>query len=300
MGEHFPELRTYMTLDGDARAADADGSLVTAIISTGDLARDGAVIRTAGWDFKAFNRNPVVLFGHDDRGLPIAKSSRPRIEGRNVLATADFDMDDPFAVQVLGKIRKGLLSAVSVRWQPLEVARETQKVDGKDEEIFVFVRQELLEWSIVPIPADAKALIKRADGGRFCVDDFCGADHGEHPDRLVAARQTATMAEAITNLTDMCVAGLRLDEGDMEALRGLHRDLTPLLDLDEEPPMAPTDARVADLSAVTQAVTDLATAVGALAGRVAQRDADPLKPLVEAVARKTGRSLERVRQDLGV
>ena len=182
--ERRPDLRTFQSLDDGTRAV-KDGR-VSAVISTEDSARDGAIIRTAGWDLSAFMRNPVVLYCHSDSpgglgdggptsGLPIARSSRPQIDGKRVSASAEFDMDDEFAVRLLGKIQRGFVNATSVRWRPLQVSRETKKIDGEDRELVVFERQELLEWSFVSIPADPKALIARADGGAFCVDDFC--DH---------------------------------------------------------------------------------------------------------------------------
>ena len=159
-----------------AEGADFEAGVVPAILSTGDVARDGARIQQDGWELAHFRENPVVLFNHDDGGggmfagatgtLPIATSSDERLVGGQLQAVAHF-RDTDLAQEVLHGIEDRVVNATSVRWLPIEHEIERERLDPDDEEetnVLVFTRQELLEWSFVVIPADPGAMILRADG----------------------------------------------------------------------------------------------------------------------------------------
>lgn len=148
---------------GLVRAVDAESHTVDVVASTEDVARDGMVIRAAGWQWEQYGRNPVVLWSHNDREMPLARATRTAVEGRALVQTHEFDPDDERSMAVFRKVQRGFINAVSVRWDPLEAGFE--RIDGQ--EIFVFRRQELLETSYVSVPADAGALVVRADGSRF-------------------------------------------------------------------------------------------------------------------------------------
>ena len=172
MGEF---LRSFGTIRADG---EADSALVTAIISTGDIARDGAIIDPEGWDFSDYERNPVVLYGHDDGAgsgaMPVARTIEgPSTAEGTISATAEFDRDDDIAMRLLGKIRRGFINATSVRWLPIrtEWVEKPERHEGEDK-VLVFREQKLLEWSFVPIPADPGAVIQRSEGGLLDLDTF--------------------------------------------------------------------------------------------------------------------------------
>mgnify|MGYP001613073765 FL=1 len=186
----FSRLRSFVreaTIRADGSGADFASGIVPAIISTGEIARDRARIEQSGWVFDNFRRNPVVLFAHDDaagglfgggsRALPIARSADERVEGDRTTAVAHFDMADDFARQVLGKIERGLINTTSVRWLPLKTRIDkTRAEDGKDVNVLVFERQELLEWSFVPVAADPGAMVLREDGRALTVEEYSIGD----------------------------------------------------------------------------------------------------------------------------
>lgn len=145
---------------GELRDVNGQDGTVTAVISTGNVARDGMVIDPAGWDFENYNRNPVVLWSHNDMAMPIARTVELIALEDQLVARAQLDMDDPEAIRLLGKIERGFVNSTSVRWDPKET--ETREIDGR--KTLVFTRQELLEWSFVAIPADPGAVIVRSDG----------------------------------------------------------------------------------------------------------------------------------------
>lgn len=150
---------------GLVRKIDEDNRRVTVVVSTGDLARDDAVIQQDGWEFANYDKNPVVLWAHDDRALPIAKAvpSLRQVTANELIETHEF-ADHPFADTVWNQVKGGFVSATSVRWLPGKT--EMKNVNGRS--VLVFTKgHELLESSYVPIPADPGCLVVRADGQRL-------------------------------------------------------------------------------------------------------------------------------------
>ncbi len=157
---------------GHLREIDTDAKRVTAVISTGDVARDGAIIEPSGWDFSNYDRNPVVLWMHNDGAMPFARTVEHIATDKELIARAEFDTDDPMGETVFRKIANGYINATSVRWLPKRTEVRIEGEDKDQREILVFLEQELLEWSFVTVPADPSALIVRADGGAFAPADY--------------------------------------------------------------------------------------------------------------------------------
>ena len=78
------------------------------------------------------------------------------------MARFEFLDDDPFAKRVRNAWDKGFLRAASISWVPLESGRSD---DGGRRD----TRADLLEWSIVPVPADPEAL---RDSHRLMLDAY--------------------------------------------------------------------------------------------------------------------------------
>jgi len=49
----------------------AGDDTITIVASTSGRDRDGDRVKTAGWRLDAFRRNPVLLWAHDHKSLPI-------------------------------------------------------------------------------------------------------------------------------------------------------------------------------------------------------------------------------------
>ncbi len=115
----------------------------------------------AGVDFTNYKRNPVVLWGHDDGsffsngaagGVPIARTLRiGRDDEDRILAEFEFLQGDDFAQKVENAWDQGFLQAASIRWMPIKT-RELDNGNVLSEE------SDMLEWSIVSIPADPDTL----------------------------------------------------------------------------------------------------------------------------------------------
>jgi len=148
---------------------DGDGEVLDFIISSDVVDRMGDVIDATGWELDNWRANPVVLWAHDSvTGVPVARGEKiwvQREEGRDLLmSTARFTHRDlnPFGHMIGRLYRERFLSAVSVGFIPLEWSIDESRPGFMP---INFLRQELLEYSAVPIPANPEALVDaRAKG----------------------------------------------------------------------------------------------------------------------------------------
>src|SRR5262249_9224698 len=95
-------------------------------------------------------------FGHDYSMIPVAKVTAIQPSPNGPLADMQFPDEGvyDFADTVFQMIKGGFLNAVSVGFRAIE--SQLNPAGGRD-----YLRQELLELSIVPVPADPQALIVR-------------------------------------------------------------------------------------------------------------------------------------------
>ena len=125
-------------------------------ISTAGVDRDKDVIEVAGWNLDNYKKNPVVLFGHDYRSLPVGKSVSIKTSKKGLDSEVEFASADtyPFAETVRKMVAGGFLSAASVGFRPIKYAynEDRRGVDIQE--------SELLEWSIVPVPANPECLVQ--------------------------------------------------------------------------------------------------------------------------------------------
>ena len=124
------------------------------------------------WILDRYLSNPVVLFGHNSRDLPIGTATRCEVveaSGRKQLeCTIQFltAAANPMAEQVWHAVQEGGLRAVSVGFMPGDYRFE--KRNGV--EVFVLSQNTLHEISVVPIPANPEALAKMKSKARGVVD----------------------------------------------------------------------------------------------------------------------------------
>ena len=147
-------LRSAATL-GDSKVVGEDVYSVT--IFANELSRDGMSVDLDGMDFSNYEKNPVVLYAHDHMGrtdsggLPIGQTVRlARTSGGHIRADFEFLSGDAFAERVRNAWEQGFLRGASIGWRPLETRPSGRGMRA--------VRSELLEWSIVAVPADPDAL----------------------------------------------------------------------------------------------------------------------------------------------
>ena len=142
------------------------------IASTERVARDGEIIRVAGWETENFEKNPVFLWSHDHETPPIGRVVRTKkIAKPKDGSEPRFEIDVQFAgleqlhemaEQVYLLYRDGFLNAVSVGYMPLEyqdLTDDQKKTLGLDAWGRVIKRADLWEVSAVGVPADPGAVL---------------------------------------------------------------------------------------------------------------------------------------------
>ncbi len=163
-GEPLVRKATALEVPG----VDLERRTVSATISTGSIDRQGDTVDPAGWQLERYLSNPVVLWAHDYKALPIAKATSVQVKGSGrrarLRATARFETF-PFADAVFNLIAAGTVNATSVGFVPLEWKFADEEEDRGFAAMDI-TKAELLEYSIVPVPANAEALI-----GAKCLDD---------------------------------------------------------------------------------------------------------------------------------
>ncbi len=141
-------------------------------VSTRGVDRDNDTIAPDGWRLDRYKRNPVVLWAHQYDQPPVAKAVSIRVVGDALVASADFVPGEivPFAETVFQLLKGGFLSAVSVGFHPVRLMRNAER-GGVD-----YVEQELLEFSVVPVPANPDALVVGRGVDRPALAKWLGGD----------------------------------------------------------------------------------------------------------------------------
>ncbi len=133
-------------------------------ISTGALDRYNSTIAAKGWQLANFIKNPVVLWAHDDSIPAIARAETTKLEGERLRSRAIFADRDvhPLADTIYRLIKAKFINAASVGWIPLkwQFVDEEGRGSGID-----YLEQELLEWSVVNIPANPECLVEARSVG---------------------------------------------------------------------------------------------------------------------------------------
>lgn len=125
-------------------------------LSTDKPDRDGDRLNQGGWNLTAYRQNPVVLYGHDHKSLPIGKCTDIRVVGGKLKGTVEWPPAGvhPFADTVHALVDGGFLNAASVGFRARHM--ELNQHGGHD-----ISEPELCEWSIVPIPSNTDAQLER-------------------------------------------------------------------------------------------------------------------------------------------
>lgn len=134
-----------------------DDRTATFICSTDCVDRYDEVV-AQNWRLDNYRANPVALFAHLQRELPIGQAIAVAVEGGELVATIKFASAraNPLAENVWQSIVEGTLRAVSVGFYPHTVRWEKRL----DQEVLVLDDNELFEISVVPVPANPEALAK--------------------------------------------------------------------------------------------------------------------------------------------
>lgn len=167
------------------------------VLSDETVDRMGDIVSADGWVLTKFKANPMALFAHDGR-FPIGEWENVRVAGGKLIGRLKLATRGTSARldELISLVEQGILRAVSVGFIPIksEPLDEKRPYDGTR-----FLKQELLECSLVSVPANpaALALAKSLN----ISDETLSMAFGEHAD--VRRRDvTATGEHAETKPAD--------------------------------------------------------------------------------------------------
>lgn len=203
-----PEVKEL--LQAIEKAADKDSGTFEVVISTENLDRYQEVIKLDGWELDHYRNNPVVLWGHDHKLLPIGAATSVEIRDGKLTAKGKF-ASHPHAQEIRKLYDAGIVNATSVGF----IAKE---YEGN-----LITKSELLEFSFVSVPANPYAL-RLAMEREFSVNELVTKGIFTIPEELqkgaVQEQQDAVEArrskwEKFAQVDDLICAfwGVYFDEG---------------------------------------------------------------------------------------
>lgn len=158
------EVEKKLTLNVTSKAA-SNGRVIRFVGSDESIDRDGDTISVDGWDIGAYMKNPVVLYGHDYSDMPVGRAVSVTIDKRTRQLLFDIyfptieeistnpktPSEHALKVDAIYNMAKaGILNTVSVGFRGIDYeATATGRA---------YKKQELMEISIVPVPANPNAI----------------------------------------------------------------------------------------------------------------------------------------------
>lgn len=144
-----------------------DDRTITFVASDSTVDSAGTVLNQDNWNLTRFNKNGIIGYQHkvygswDDTDNPdnVIGKGHAYVEDGKLMVDITFEPAEinELAEKIYQKVLFGSLKAVSVGFLPMGKGRFG---DGDDSNTYYFAGQELLEISIVNIPANPNALRK--------------------------------------------------------------------------------------------------------------------------------------------
>lgn len=162
-------MKHRITLPAVTRQLDDGRTVTTFVASTATPDRMGDVVDQASWKLEAYRSNPVILWAHDYSQPPVGRAVRAEVVhhegGARLEIDVEWDEGGAAGSEVARQYREGFLSAGSVGFAPgLSIQRNVLPADDprySAEYGRVYLDNELLEFSAVPVPANPEALAAR-------------------------------------------------------------------------------------------------------------------------------------------
>jgi len=159
--EQVKDLLVAKQLIGEAKEAPGEELTLQMGISSAAVDRDNDTVSVDGWKLDNYRKNPVVLWAHMHDAAPIARSVAVWPESGKLMAKPKFmNRDMPvvgeFSFMTYRMLQEGFLNAASVGFIPLKWVENGERAGWSPMD---FVEQELLEWSVVPVPSNPEALV---------------------------------------------------------------------------------------------------------------------------------------------
>lgn len=154
-------LAVMDALRGTCKVDEKTG-VITAVVSDSSEDSDKDIIHQgknklgAGWLLEHFNKAPVLTWMHNmyvpSLSAPETRAKLAKVDGHQgrvlTLAPAAFDLEDDFAAQIEGKIRRRVLKEWSVGFRGIKV-EPRRNDDGSRGRGYEFFEQKLIEVAVV-------------------------------------------------------------------------------------------------------------------------------------------------------
>ena len=137
------------------------------VASTDIVDRCDDIVDQASWKLDNYNANPVVLVDHEyEAGCVVGRGAVTVVDGVGLVLDVVKWSRKPAAVDVMNDVDDGIINAVSVGFSPGRMVMRRDLPDGdprkSDGYGCVYYDCELLEVSIVAVPANPQALAVRS------------------------------------------------------------------------------------------------------------------------------------------
>lgn len=227
----------------DIKSVDEEKRQVTFCFSDDQPDRMGEIVDQATWDVKNYEQNPLILWGHDPsqpenvlgQGISLDLN-----KGGKSFITAQFDdaATNPRADTVFRQLVKRTLRCVSAGF--------INHTFEWEDDIPVLKDNELLEVSVVPIPANPRAVALALQDGSLSKKDAewmvksmkTETDYIEKllakNDDAVVERDMEELTEKITALTDLVGKLADSQNALTETVSSLAEAVKPVEETDEE------------------------------------------------------------------
>jgi len=188
------------------KSVDEVNHIVEGVFSAQNEDRHGEVVVQNGWILANYLKNPVVMWAHQHDTFPIAKMLAIGVDGNNELSgKMQFAVDEyEFAATAFALIKGGFLSAFSAGFM-----NNKYQID-QDTNVTYLVENELLEVSVVPIPANQLALAKNKGIDVKALEEKA-IDTGTEAIETLSKSNIETIRVAIKTLTEVLKVNTETD-----------------------------------------------------------------------------------------
>lgn len=169
-------VRFRTATQSEVRKDETGARKMTFVASDGTRDSAGTVLNQDGWRLERFNKNGVIGYQHKVYGSWSDTDNPDNVIGKGyayvkdgkLLVDVEFEPAEinELAEKIYQKLLFGSLKAVSVGFLPVgrgQWGKDEESLDGKNP-TYYYAGQELLEISVVNIPANPNALKKGLEG----------------------------------------------------------------------------------------------------------------------------------------
>lgn len=150
--------KDIIDIEGDLSRFDDSEQTLIAWASKEVKDRDGDIIKADGWELDNFRKNSVLMAFHDYNAFPVGKvlwiKQYPDKNPQGLKFKAKF-ADTDVGREAYKLYKDGFMNCFSVGFRPLEKPYYDKNIDAN-----IYPKNELLEISIVPIPALPEAKVE--------------------------------------------------------------------------------------------------------------------------------------------